>query len=250
VTVSSASPSSDSDAPPAPGEVHLWLCDVATASRFDDRVLSGDERRRYEKRREGRVARVWLRHVLSRYLQQPPDRWQFALGEHGKPALMADLGLQFNISHSGEWLALAIAGDVEAGVDLQAHDPHRDIERVARRYFTADENAQLARSGSELQQRFYQLWSLKEAWAKARGAALPTALGAAGFAVAGSRLHCAAEGCDRDSLWLFTGEQCSLALCARAPACSLRLRRWPGSGLRVPPGLALTATTAGALVLE
>jgi phosphopantetheinyl transferase len=230
--------------------VHLWLCDVATAAGFDDRVLSDDERRRYEKRPEGRVARVWLRHVLSRYLQQPPERWQFARGKFGKPALVSDPGLQFNISHSGEWLALAIAGDVEAGVDLQAHDPGRDVERVALRYFTDDENAQLARPGCDRRQYFYQLWSLKEAWAKARGAALPTALGAAGFTVAGSRLHCSVRGGDPDSLWLFTGEHCSLALCVLAPVCSLRLRQGSGSGLRAPPGLALTATTAGALVLD
>tara|TARA_R110002049_G_scaffold3544_8_gene26464 strand:- start:1831 stop:2553 length:723 start_codon:yes stop_codon:yes gene_type:complete len=144
-----------SDAP------HLWLCRrnaVSTSSAF-------------------------CRAVLSRYAPVRPDEWRFAAGRHGKPCL-ADLSveLEFNLSHSGEWLIFAISRAAALGVDIEHTGKARDVMRLARRFFSGTETADLeALPEARRRQRFYDYWTLKEATVKASGGALAPALGGLAF---------------------------------------------------------------------
>jgi 4'-phosphopantetheinyl transferase len=166
VTGSSASASSASDTSPAVlgvRDVHLWLC-----SR--DRVAGSDD---------------FKRRVLSRYGAVAPSDWQFVRNAQGKPALAgAAQALDFNLSHSGDWLACAVTAGTPVGVDLEYCHPDRATMKLARRFFRPEE-ADALQDCSEARQRdrFYDFWTLKEAAVKARGEALVPGLQAHGFAL-------------------------------------------------------------------
>jgi len=142
-------------------DLHLWFCTRGV-------VTSSDE---------------FKRTVLSRYAGIPPEALRFEQGEHGKPHLVgAAREMQFNLSHSGDWLACAVSGGTPLGVDLELCNPDRVSMRVARRFFREEEFAALERcDGSLLADRFYDFWTLKEAAVKARGEALAPGLSAHGF---------------------------------------------------------------------
>ena len=241
MTASSASRSSASDRL-GPNQAHLWLCSPDRAEALDTAVLSVDER---ERRHEAALGRVWLRHLLSLYADVAPADWQFETGEHGKPALVAGPGLQFNLSHSGQWLVVAVTADVPVGVDVQQLDRERRVERLARRYFSDPEVEALAElEGEAYFWHFYRLWTLKEAWTKAHGGALPTALGEVGYRLEGPELVCLAPGAmEGSSQWLADLGEHSLALCGLRRGLQIEAREWLGPAECGPLELSPVAST-------
>ena len=94
-----------------------------------------------------------------------PEELQTARGPHGKPFFFGLPGFHFSLSHSGEALALAVHGS-PVGVDVERlREPEL---RVARRFFTADEQAAMRGGGA----RFYEIWTKKEAYLKYTGEGL------------------------------------------------------------------------------
>lgn len=165
MTAPSAKASRDSEAltPPGGDQLHLWLAtrdDVADSDGF-------------------------TRTVLSRYTGRPPSSLEFTRGRYGKPLLVGVAStLAFNLSDSGDWLALAVSGAAAVGVDLEFCDPARDVLRLAQRCFSASEVADMeARNGARLIDRFYDYWTLKEARVKAAGGSLGRELQATAFAL-------------------------------------------------------------------
>lgn len=71
-----------------------------------------------ERRQEYLVSRALLRQLLAERLQQPAASLQFCNGPHGKPGLHDD-AWQFNLSHSGSWLVLALCPQGPLGVDIE-----------------------------------------------------------------------------------------------------------------------------------
>jgi 4'-phosphopantetheinyl transferase len=227
-------PSSVSERAPAIGEVHLWLCQRGDAAALDTAVLSRDEQARARRWRgageaEFALGRALLRHLLSRYAPQAPAEWQFATGPHGKPELAGTQSdLQFNLSHSGDWLALALSRQTAVGVDVQIIDRDRSVGRLARRYFPAEEVAELeALQGDAFTVRFYELWALKEALTKARGASLPGTLGATALSLQGGKLKSLTPGKTRGvSLALLNLPGYALAVCGLETGLTLQFWRW------------------------
>lgn len=78
--------------------------------------------------------------------------------EMGKP-YFADLPLRFSVSHSGSRVILAVS-DKEIGADIERIRPRR--LDVANRFFTAGEVAYVGDSV----ERFYEIWTKKEAFGK------------------------------------------------------------------------------------
>jgi len=94
----------------------------------------------------------------------------------GKPWYPDDPGFHFNLSHSGEYVALAI-GSHPVGVDCEQTRMNRDTDAIARRFFSAAEQQWLAGChDSERARRFFELWSRKESLLKATGAGLSGSL--------------------------------------------------------------------------
>jgi 4'-phosphopantetheinyl transferase len=175
--------------------VHLWcaypddLMDAETA-RACERLLSEDERVRLERFKFDRHRREYLatrgvgRTALSAYAEVAPEDWRFEAGEHGKPAIASDMvgramGLSFNLSNSLGLVVCAVSHGAEIGVDVEPCTRAKTIEEVAERFFSARELEQLGElRGEEKRERGLTLWTLKEAYMKARGLgmALPTNL--------------------------------------------------------------------------
>lgn len=84
---------------------------------------------------------------------------------HGKPQLK-DNSLYFNLSHSGNYVVLAVA-DCELGIDIEKIAPYNS--NVAERCFTKDELEWLKQQKYDAYQPFYYLWTGKEAVMKAVG---------------------------------------------------------------------------------
>lgn len=169
--------------------VHVWraaldvdrdaLAELAEA--LDDTERARAARFRFENHRAHYIAgRGILRSVLASYLTVDPGEVAFVYGPNGKPALArphADAGIEFNLSHSGGQALVAVARGRRVGIDIEQHRTDRDLMRLARRYFHADEAADVASAdGDELARRFFFYWTCKEAYLKGVGGGITVGL--------------------------------------------------------------------------
>lgn len=165
----------------ASDEVHVWrasLDDLSIPIREMTSWLSADERERASRfrveihRSRFAAARGLLRLLLARYRSTTPDAVQFAYGQHGKPSLAGDTTLHFNVSHTEGWAVYALAR-VEVGVDIQELRARTDYARIAARFFSPGEVAELqALPPDRAARAFVACWTRKEAYLKARGLGL------------------------------------------------------------------------------
>lgn len=128
------------------------------------------------RRQEYLVSRALLRQQLAERLQQPTANLQFCNGPHGKPRLHDD-GWQFNLSHSGDWLVLALCPQGPLGVDIELGKRRHHPLPLARRFYAQSEYEWLCTLSAQEQERaFYRLWSRKEAVLKAHGGGIAAGL--------------------------------------------------------------------------
>ena len=177
---------------PDPQQGHLWLLDLerhrpesyaADCLVLDDSELTRATMFRNERdHKQYCLSRTAVRNVLSCYCTSiEPAKWRFHRNSHGKPVIASPSltqPLYFNISHSGRWLAIAIACNEKIGIDVELMSERRSMLAIARRYFTRREYSELCDLALEdLLWRFYGLWTIKEAYSKACGYALVPTLG-------------------------------------------------------------------------
>ena len=179
-----------------PHDVHVWyhatdaLDDAAIAAAVS--VLSDDEREQHGRFHFARDARDYaaahalLRLTLSRYDDRAPDRWRFGKDAGGKPFLV-DHGAfraSFSLSHAHGMVACAVTADGDVGVDVECIDRDVNTDGIAARFFAPAEATHLKQlDGEARRQRFFDLWTLKEALVKALGTGLATSLASLAFAV-------------------------------------------------------------------
>ncbi len=152
-------------------------------------VLSVSEKKRYQrlqidaKREQFLLGKIFIRQVLSRYHPVDPLAWEFVESEHGKPMLSPDSmqqgnpPLSFNLTHSNDLFVLGVCAGHTIGVDVEFAARPRRIRKLAARHFSNQEVTDLEGcSGKEKLQRFYQIWTQKEAYVKAKGSGLTESL--------------------------------------------------------------------------
>jgi 4'-phosphopantetheinyl transferase len=128
-------------------------------------------------RHEHLVAIAMRRAVLSETLGVAPEAVELELGPHGKPDLAPSLQpagapVHFNITHAAQLVVLAVHGR-PVGVDTEALSRGQEIVGIASTVFTPREIGELlALSGAAQDRRAVSLWTLKEAYLKARGVGL------------------------------------------------------------------------------
>jgi 4'-phosphopantetheinyl transferase len=181
----------------APDQIHLWLAlydEIADATLLaafrellsaaereqEPRFYFADDRRRYL------VTRALVRTVLSRYLPVSPRKWVFATNAYGRPEIanaVADRAqLSFNISHTRSLIVLGVTSRGALGVDVENFAARKVSLEIADRFFSPQEVAALARVPQQRQQyRFFEYWTFKEAYIKARGMGLSLPLDKFGF---------------------------------------------------------------------
>ena len=139
--------------------------------RQEPRFYFADDRKRYL------VTRALVRTVLSRYADVAPADWTFSTNGYGRPAIAdahaAARGLSFNVSHTRGLIALGVTRGRELGVDVE-HTTQRDVSTgIADRFFAPSEVEALATMPADRQQdRFFEYWTFKESYIKARGMGL------------------------------------------------------------------------------
>ena len=119
------------------------------------------------------TTRALARRMLSRYAPVAPADWQFITNAHGRPEISVRPAgtpdLRFNISHTTGLIACAVTIGREVGVDVEQVGRHLTHD-IAGRFFAPKEVRDLRALPEGDQQRvFFDYWTLKEAYIKARG---------------------------------------------------------------------------------
>jgi 4'-phosphopantetheinyl transferase len=122
-----------------------------------------------------------LRKILSRYLITDPAEITFSYNQHGKPFLKEDKSrqqLMFNLSHSNGMALYAITQGKDIGVDIEHVKSDVEHEDIAKLFFSQEESSRIRSFSVPLKMRaFYNCWTRKEAYLKARGEGLIMPLG-------------------------------------------------------------------------
>ncbi len=180
------------------GEVHLWMAelDVELGSGLEAaclKLLDAGERERRERfhfpkhQRQFLVSHALVREALSRYAPVAPEAWRFDANAFGRPEIAGPsrAWLRFNLSHADGLALCAVARGVDVGADVENVLREGQTEEIAERFFAPSEVEALFALPPECRRaRFFELWTLKEAYIKARGAGLSIPLEQFAFALA------------------------------------------------------------------
>jgi 4'-phosphopantetheinyl transferase len=118
------------------------------------------------------VSRAMQRQLLASYVGGSPSDIQFGYVAMGKPTLSRPnpIGLQFNTTHSGRLVIIAVTAHRDVGVDVEQVRSVPRALKVARRCYSSEEYDRIADlEGEELDREFLSIWVKREGTAKARG---------------------------------------------------------------------------------
>lgn len=167
-----------------PAAVDLWLFDPSQASTPEQAApwagyLDADERARCRELRTATArARFVLGHglvrtALSEFSGVAPGDWRFVRSDKGRPEISAPMDvspLAFSLSYTDRLIVCAVTRVGPIGVDVEhvsEEFPYTDIES---RVLSPGERDSMNRlPAAERRDRFYALWTLKEAYLKALG---------------------------------------------------------------------------------
>lgn len=117
-----------------------------------------------------------LKKIISYYLKLDHNLIQFFYNEFSKPFICCEINsisLQFNISHAGEFIALAFTCGAQIGIDIELYDCYFDQHSLAHHVFSIQELSKWQiLSDQEKLDSFYHVWSCKEAILKGIGIGL------------------------------------------------------------------------------
>lgn len=159
--------------------VILTVIPELTQNEFDAllRLVSPEKRERIKQFRFFQDARncllgdVLARFEISCLKELSMNQLEFSANTYGKPFLIGGYHIHFNISHTGCYVACAVA-DKPVGIDIELIKP---IElKIAERFFTPDEAAYIMVDNHE--RRFYEVWTKKESRIKWEGKGLHKSL--------------------------------------------------------------------------
>jgi 4'-phosphopantetheinyl transferase len=220
--------------------VHVWISypdqiqDQALLSGYEQ-LLSPDEKAKKDRfhfaqhRHQYLVSRALVRTTLSRYAPCPPEKWAFSINEHGRPEIIRSKDmppLRFNLSHTSGIVACAVTLRRDIGIDVEDMERKVGFRQIANRYFSQPEIIALnSLSEKEKRIRFFQYWTLKESFSKAKGIGLTLPLHQFAFHLSesgtwGATFHPAIQ--DDPTFWQFwclhPTSRHALAVSANQPA--------------------------------
>lgn len=165
-------------------EIHLWFVltneikDKALISAYKalmtEEELSKAERFHFTKdRHQHIITRALVRTTLSRYADIHPADWRFYKNQYGRPEILGSSQLRFNLSHTDGLIACAVVLKQDIGVDVENIGRKSGSIDIANRFFSSQEIQDLhAVPASQKRERFFDYWTLKESYIKARGIGL------------------------------------------------------------------------------
>lgn len=167
------------------GSIDIWLLHRGKSQQHLDMLyslLSEGEKRHNpnfmkKKHRETYVlTRGILRLLISSYLLKRPECISLCYGNKGKPHIDSEenqTGLEFNLSHSGDYILFAFSRGKSVGVDIQKRKELDNMETLMKYVFP---RKMLSRAGElhegESADSFFRFWTRLEALVKATGLGL------------------------------------------------------------------------------
>jgi len=134
-----------------------------------DRLRLERDRRRYI------VGRATLRELIGQKLGLQAHKVFIESGVRGKP-FVRDLSLTgtvFNVSHSGELVAVAFSQSCRVGIDIEEIRQEPEYNGILANFFSEAENCYLEKLVEpERSKSFLEIWTAKEAYLKALGEGL------------------------------------------------------------------------------
>lgn len=202
------------------GHVHVWYArvpvEISQATQTAClKLLTSDERARMERfafenlKREFLVTRMLCRTTLSRYSHIEPREWRFSPNDYGRPEISnseAPRWLKFNLSNVRSMVVCAVTRDVDIGIDIESLDRADALMDIAEHYFAKSElEGLLCLDPALRRRRFFELWTLKESYIKARGMGLSIPLEKFAFEFDSSRVRVIFDPllADREGDWQF-----------------------------------------------
>lgn len=141
------------------------LCKCLYEQASPERKARADRYRRREDTLRCIAAEALLRRVLG------TDKYRLEKTSGGKPFLPDRPDFRFNLSHSGNWAAIAW-GSSEVGLDVEQIRHDARIENIAHRFFSEEEQRYVFAEEADLHQRFFEVWTGKESYVKYLGTGL------------------------------------------------------------------------------
>ena len=145
-------------------KMRVYICGIKAFLTLDglNLVTCARKERIHAYRQAEDKARCLVAGLLLRRICGVTDDCQLKY-VNDKPYLK-DGGMYFNISHSGDYVVLAVSGS-EVGVDIEKVSPY--FREAADLCFTPRERERLKQEGCD--ETFYRLWTAKEAVMKGSG---------------------------------------------------------------------------------
>ena len=144
-------------------EYENWyeLMDAEKKARVDRFRFAEDKKRTV-------VGDMLARTAIAKWCQVPAQSIVFGKNNYGKP-FAKDLAVEFNVSHSGDLVVCAVSNH-PVGIDVEQIRPMRDS--VAKRICSQAELEYLSDVAVDEEvrlNRFYEIWTGKEAYCKCVG---------------------------------------------------------------------------------
>ncbi|NKB76462.1 MAG: 4'-phosphopantetheinyl transferase superfamily protein [Gammaproteobacteria bacterium] len=174
-----------------PNTIHLWSCfcnEITDTSLLANYIalLEEEEKTKHQRfyfeksRHQYLITRALVRSVLSLYANIEPDQWRFIKNAYGRPEISPLLprqkpysNLRFNLSHADGLIICGVTTNHEIGVDVENLTRTNDVLGIADRYFSSTEVTELfSQPNTHQRARFFDYWTLKESYIKAKGMGL------------------------------------------------------------------------------
>lgn len=140
----------------------------------DQRKQRADRYLRQEDRIRCIVAGALLHLAVQKVLRK--EDYEIETSPFGKQMVKGAADFHYNLSHSGQWVVIAY-GSRPVGIDVEKICWDSGKEKLARRYFTADEQDYVFGQGPQgCAERFFEIWTAKESYLKYIGTGLQKSL--------------------------------------------------------------------------
>lgn len=166
---------------------HVWFCypdriTAASKREYFLSLLSTEEKQRYQRfhfdkdRHSYLVSHALVRSALSQYADIKPQQWKFTSNKYGKPEIDGShqcAALRFNLTHTKGLSACLISLGQDCGIDVERQTRRVKLMPIAERMFAEPELAQMQAVDEAVQrEKFFEYWTLREAYVKAIGTGL------------------------------------------------------------------------------
>ncbi len=131
----------------------------------DDEIKKLNQLKEETRRNQFLQSRFELKKKLAEALKVPAQKIAVQGSGEGKPFIAPKSHLDFSLSHSDDFFAVAVTDQGDVGIDLEKIRS-RGTEEFSRRMFSTEESETLAKQTDKLTM-FTKLWAAKEAIIKA-----------------------------------------------------------------------------------